>query len=63
MNMEAASNAAFDQSLRSRNPEWGVRDVRDLCALADQSGLSLTEIATMPANNLMLAFERLLRQN
>lgn len=59
----APSNAAFDAALRAENPEWGVRDVRDLCTLADQSGLSLTEIATMPANNLVLAFERLLRQN
>ena len=30
----AASNAEFDASLRARNPDWGVRDTRDLAALA-----------------------------
>jgi hypothetical protein len=59
----APSNAAFDATLRAENPEWGVRDIRDLSALADKAGLSLTEIAPMPANNLVLAFTRALRHN
>ncbi len=59
----AQSNAAFDATLRAENPEWGVRDIRDLSALAEQSGLSLAEIAPMPANNLVLAFARAVRQN
>ena len=59
----APSNAAFDATLRAENQEWGVRDIRDLRALADQAGLSLTEITAMPANNLVLAFARALRQN
>jgi SAM-dependent methyltransferase len=58
----APSNAAFDATLRAENPEWGVRDIRDLRGLADNAGLSLTEITPMPANNLMLAFARALRQ-
>jgi SAM-dependent methyltransferase len=58
----APSNAAFDASLQAKNPEWGVRDIRDLRALADDAGLSLTEITPMPANNLVLAFARALRQ-
>jgi hypothetical protein len=40
-----------------------VRDVRDLCTLADEAGLSLFEISPMPANNLVLAFARAVRQN
>ena len=59
----APSNAAFDATLRAENPDWGVRDVRDLCTLADETKLSLAEIATMPANNLVLAFTRVVRQN
>jgi SAM-dependent methyltransferase len=59
----APSNADFDAALRAENQEWGVRDIRDLRTLADQAGLSLTEITAMPANNLVLAFARALRQN
>ena len=54
----APSNAAFDVSLRARNPDWGVRDVGDVSALAQASGLMRTETIAMPANNLVLAFER-----
>ncbi|HEX3161826.1 MAG TPA: DUF938 domain-containing protein [Pseudolabrys sp.] len=59
----APSNAEFDATLRAENPEWGVRDIRDLSALANKNGLSLAEIAPMPANNLVLAFTRALRHN
>lgn len=55
----AISNAVFDASLREGNPEWGVRDVEALQELARNGGLALTEIAEMPANNLILVFERL----
>jgi SAM-dependent methyltransferase len=54
----AISNAVFDTSLRQGNPEWGVRDVGDLRRLAAGAGLGLVEITEMPANNLILAFER-----
>ena len=52
------SNEAFDASLRNNNPEWGVRDIEEVAALAQQNGMVLTEITGMPANNLILAFER-----
>jgi len=54
----AASNAAFDASLRQSNPEWGVRDIADIEKLAGEAGLALIEIAEMPANNLTLVFAR-----
>jgi hypothetical protein len=54
----AVSNAVFDSSLRERDPEWGVRDIEALEKLAASVGLRLVEIAAMPANNLILAFER-----
>jgi SAM-dependent methyltransferase len=54
----ALSNAVFDTSLRDNNAQWGVRDVADVSALAKTVGLNLMETFEMPANNLILAFER-----
>lgn len=50
------SNAAFDKSLRYQNPEWGVRDLEDVVAIAADQNLSLKEIKPMPANNLSVIF-------
>ncbi|MFP6730194.1 MAG: DUF938 domain-containing protein [Alphaproteobacteria bacterium] len=52
----ADSNAAFDESLRSRNSGWGVRDTADVEALAGRHGLELERAVKMPANNLSLVF-------
>ncbi len=54
----APSNAAFDDSLRSRNPEWGVRDTAELRALATKNGLRFVALVEMPSNNAILTFER-----
>jgi hypothetical protein len=54
----ALSNAVFDTSLRQQDPEWGVRDIADVEKLADGAGLVLAQTTEMPANNLILAFER-----
>jgi SAM-dependent methyltransferase len=54
----AVSNAVFDTSLRERDSEWGVRDIEALEGLAAGVGLALVEISEMPANNLVLVFER-----
>jgi len=54
----APSNAAFDASLRQRDPAWGVRDVRDLEAEAAPHGLRLAEVVAMPANNHSLIFRK-----
>ncbi len=52
------SNAEFDRSLRQRNSEWGVRDVRDVTAEAALNGFSLAEKLSMPTNNLSLMYRR-----
>ncbi len=54
----APSNAAFDESLRKRDPAWGVRDTADLKKLADANGLRFVELVEMPSNNAVLVFER-----
>lgn len=52
----APSNASFDESLRSRDPDWGVRDILDLQKLGNDNGLTLRERQAMPANNQILVF-------
>ena len=48
----APSNAAFDESLRSRNPEWGVRDTPSLrAARHEATGFVLSQLVEMPSNN------------
>ena len=54
----AISNAVFDSSLREGNPEWGVRDIEAVEALAASAGLALVEVVEMPSNNLTLVFGR-----
>ena len=52
----AVSNAAFDDSLKARNAEWGLRDREAVEALARKHGLAATLRVQMPANNLILLF-------
>ncbi|MDE3749598.1 DUF938 domain-containing protein [Methylobacterium radiotolerans] len=54
----AESNAAFDASLRGRDPAWGVRDLDAVAAEAARHGLDLIRRVAMPANNLSVIFER-----
>ena len=54
----APSNAAFDESLKARDPAWGVRDLEAVADLAASRGLDLAERIAMPANNLSLIFIR-----
>lgn len=54
----APSNEAFDQSLRARDPRWGVRDLDDVARVAGEVGFLLAERHEMPANNQTLVFSR-----
>jgi hypothetical protein len=47
-------NLAFDADLRSRNPQWGVRQLADVLTEARSAGLSLQQRVDMPAHNLVL---------
>jgi SAM-dependent methyltransferase len=54
----ADSNAAFDRSLRERNPAWGVRDLEAVATAAQAQGFGAPVIAAMPANNLSVILRR-----
>ncbi len=52
----ADSNEAFDQSLKARNPEWGIRDLQTVADYAKAHGFSPASVSEMPANNLSVTF-------
>ncbi|PKP99473.1 MAG: SAM-dependent methyltransferase [Alphaproteobacteria bacterium HGW-Alphaproteobacteria-13] len=52
----APSNVAFDESLRARDAEWGVRWLEDVTEVAEAKGFELAQVREMPANNLMLLY-------
>jgi SAM-dependent methyltransferase len=54
----APSNEEFDAWLKSRSPDWGVRDMERVEAAANGAGLRLEEAVAMPANNFTLVFRR-----
>lgn len=54
----APSNEAFDQSLKSRNPEWGLRSLEDVSREAEAEGMCLERVFEMPANNVTVLFRR-----
>jgi SAM-dependent methyltransferase len=49
-------NLAFDQSLRTQNPDWGIRRREDVEQEAARAGLRLSARHAMPANNLLLVW-------
>ncbi len=54
----APSNLAFDLSLKARDPRWGLRSVAKFAGEASARRLELVDRWSMPANNLMLRFDR-----
>ncbi len=54
----SASNAAFDQALRARDPASGIRDFEAVNELAGARGLVLSADHRMPANNQLLVWKR-----
>ncbi len=54
----AASNLAFDRSLKDRDSRWGLRRLDDLDRLAAKHRFVRTERHAMPANNLVLVYRQ-----
>jgi hypothetical protein len=54
----APGNLQFDISLRARDPAWGIRRLEEVKREAERAGLALRERHAMPANNLLLVFDR-----
>ncbi len=52
------SNAAFDESLKTRDPRWGLRLLEDVADCAAASGLDLSRVVEMPAHNLTVIFRK-----
>ncbi len=51
-------NVAFDESLRTRDPAWGIRRLEEVVDVARLGGLVLHERHAMPANNLLLVWRK-----
>jgi hypothetical protein len=54
----APSNVDFDRRLRSENPAWGVRELRDVEGAAKERGFRLERVVPRPANNQVVIFRR-----
>jgi len=54
----APGNLTFDASLRAQNPDWGIRALSDVAREAQHAGLRLAARHALPANNLLLVWQR-----
>lgn len=52
------SNAAFDESLRARDPRWGLRTLEEVAEVAASHRLAVSRVAEMPAHNLSVVFRK-----
>lgn len=56
--LEPESNVQFDAMLRSKNPQWGVRDIVLLQTIASKYGINFIKCANMPANNKFIIWQK-----
>lgn len=52
------SNARFDQWLKQRDPESGIKDLSELKTYAKDNGMSLQDDIEMPVNNRILVWKK-----
>lgn len=53
------SNAAFDESLRARDSEMGIRDLDVIDTLAKAQKLNRQRVYAMPTNNLLVVWRKI----
>ena len=53
------SNASFDDWLKDRDPESGIRNFEDLNRLAESAGMQLVRDYEMPVNNRILYWKKI----
>lgn len=53
------SNVQFDESLRSRDPAMGIRDLEYLDELAVAAGMQRSALIAMPANNFLSVWRKI----
>jgi cyclopropane fatty-acyl-phospholipid synthase-like methyltransferase len=56
----SASNAQFDAALKAQAPHMGIRDAESVNRLAAEHGLTLIDDHSMPANNRLLTWRRMM---
>lgn len=54
----SAGNRSFDHDLRAQDSRKGLRDLRDIDKLARKHHMNRVSRIEMPANNMLLVFER-----
>ena len=54
----SASNRQFDAWLKKRDPSMGLRDLAEMERVTGEAGLALGRCHRMPANNLLLVFDK-----
>lgn len=54
----APSNLDFHESLKARDPRWGLRRLEEVDKLAHKHGFERTRREEMPANNLTLVYRK-----
>lgn len=57
----AQSNLQFDLSLKSRNPDWGVRNLDDVKHIFSEAGFTHSARIVMPKENRTLIFTKTLQ--
>ena len=52
------SNKNFDEALKKKNIDWGVRNLEEVSEIAYQHNFIEEEIVNMPSNNLSIIYYR-----